>query len=203
MAGDRETWTTEEFGTSHEGWVGVLLADGTVPAPALFDTGSGPDVHQTSHWSVYDGRFTHIPRAAALRGTCSCGWSGPEHPLDWDAIGRQDLEDAADEQADACCQEWDEHTTAVEAATIPLPESVTHLLEQLQAEIGKLGDDSPLAAVRAVRRLEAAARAAGYWVARSAQHDATPAQAATALGLTEAAARRELARLGRWSPYRS
>ncbi|MEV7541205.1 hypothetical protein [Streptomyces sp. NPDC089915] len=202
MADERETWTTEEFGTSHEGWIGVLLPDGTVPAPAFFDTGSGPNVHKTSHWSVYDGRRGRIPRAAVLRGTCSCGWTGPEHALDWNAIGEQDLEDAAADEADACYDDWDGHTTAVEAATIPVPESVTHLLEQLQAEIGKLGDDSPLAALRAVRQMEAAAHATGSWLARSAQHTTTPAQAATALGLTESAARRELARLGRWSPYR-
>ncbi|MYR88696.1 hypothetical protein GTY41_28215 [Streptomyces sp. SID685] len=29
--GERETWTTGEFGSSHAGAVGVLLADGTVP----------------------------------------------------------------------------------------------------------------------------------------------------------------------------
>ncbi|MCX5129979.1 hypothetical protein OG898_28345 [Streptomyces sp. NBC_00193] len=29
--GRRETWTTEEFGSSHSGAAGVLLADGTVP----------------------------------------------------------------------------------------------------------------------------------------------------------------------------
>ncbi|GAA0289964.1 hypothetical protein GCM10010302_30500 [Streptomyces polychromogenes] len=202
MAYDRETWTTEEFGTSHEGWVGVLVADGTVPPPAVFDTGSGSDVHQTSHWSVYDGHFAHIPRAAALRGMCSCGWSGPEHRLDWEAIGERDLEDAGGEQADECCDDWDGHTATVEAATIPLPEAITALLDQLEAEVGKLAASSPLAAVRAVRRIESAAGAAGYWAARATQDDATPEQAAVALGLSEAAARRELARLGRWNLYR-
>lgn len=200
MVDDRETWTTEEFGCSHAGSVGVLLPDGTIPPPALFDTGSGPDVHESSHWSVYDGRFPHIPRAAALRGVCSCGWTGPEHLLDWEAIGDQNLEDAADEQADACCQDWDDHTTAVEADTIPLPETVTSLLGQLEAEIGKLAETSPLAALRAVRRTQTVIGGAGYWAARYAQQDSTPAQAAAALGLTEAAARRELDRLLRGIP---
>ncbi|MFJ3882934.1 hypothetical protein ACIPW5_36470 [Streptomyces sp. NPDC090077] len=68
MADDRETWTTQEFGRVHESSVGVLLADGGIPRPALFDTGSGLDVHESTHWSVYDGRLPpHIPRAAALR----------------------------------------------------------------------------------------------------------------------------------------
>ncbi|MFJ3881623.1 hypothetical protein ACIPW5_29775 [Streptomyces sp. NPDC090077] len=203
MADDRETWTTEEFGRSHEGRVGVLLPDGTVPPPALFDIGSGSAMHESSHWSVYDGRFARIPRAAALRGVCSCGWTGPERVLDWEAIGQQDLEDAADEQADACCQDWDDHTTTVEATAIPLPATVTHLLEQLETEIGKLAESAPLAALRAVRRMETTASATGYWAARHAQDDATPAQAATALGLTEDAVRRELGRLIRGSRHRT
>ncbi|MFE1787855.1 hypothetical protein ACFW7J_05490 [Streptomyces sp. NPDC059525] len=203
MADQREVWTTEEFGRSHEGWVAVLQADGTVPPPALFDTGSGPDVHQTSHWSVYDGRFAHIPRAAVLRGVCSCGWTGPEHRLDWESMGRGTLEEAAGEQADACCADWDGHTAAVERATIPVPETITLLLDQLEAEIGKLATSSPLAAVRAVRRIETTAAEAGSWAARAVQADATPEQAAVALGLTEAAVRRELARLGRWSLYQA
>ncbi|MFD9445938.1 hypothetical protein ACFWBR_39205 [Streptomyces sp. NPDC060006] len=41
--GKRETWTTEGFGTSHEGAVGVLLADGTVPTPVFFAMSSGGD----------------------------------------------------------------------------------------------------------------------------------------------------------------
>ncbi|MFE1556132.1 hypothetical protein ACFW6V_14285 [Streptomyces sp. NPDC058734] len=200
MTDDRETWTTEEFGRSHAGSVGVLLPDGTIPPPALFDTGSGPDVYESTHWAVYDGRLPYIPRAAALRGVCSCGWTGPEHPLDWEAIGDQDLEDAADEQADASCQDWDDHTTAVEAATIPLPETVTSLLAQLETEIGKLAETSPLAALRAVRRTQTAIGGVGYWAARYAQQDSTPAQAAAALGLTEKAARRELDRLLRGNP---
>jgi hypothetical protein len=39
--GERETCTTDEFGTSHEGAVGALLTDGSVPAPVFFDMGSG------------------------------------------------------------------------------------------------------------------------------------------------------------------
>ncbi|MFJ8164195.1 hypothetical protein ACIRBY_25170 [Streptomyces sp. NPDC096136] len=36
-----ETWTSDEFGTSHEGRGGVLLADGTAPKPVCFDSASG------------------------------------------------------------------------------------------------------------------------------------------------------------------
>ncbi|MGW1642668.1 hypothetical protein [Streptomyces lavendulae] len=198
--GEREVWVTEEFGASHEGAVEVLLAAGTVPKPVYFDVGSGTAGRQVSQWSVYDGR-PGIPRAAALRAVCSCGWKGPEQQLDWEAIGQQDLAEAGDGQADACERAWDAHTAAVEASTIPLPETITMLLEQLEEEIDKLAKTSPIAAVRAARRTEITAGHIGYWAARSTLHDHTPNQAAAALGLTESAARSELARLGRYHPY--
>ncbi|MET8137273.1 hypothetical protein ABZV24_36090 [Streptomyces sp. NPDC005251] len=37
----------------------------------------------------------------------------------------------------------------------------------------------------------------------AARQDAHPEQAAAAVGLEEGAARKELARFGRWSPYRA
>ncbi|WP_280919068.1 hypothetical protein [Streptomyces sp. SPB4] len=198
--GERETWMTEEFGTSHEGAVEVLLADGTVPAPVHFDSGSGTAGHRVSQWSVYDGR-PGTPRAAALRAVCSCGWKGPEQQLDWEVIGGRNLVEAGDGQADACERAWDAHTATVEASTIPLPDTITMLLEQLEEEIDKLAKTSPIAAVRAARRTAIAAERVGYWAARSTLHDHTPRQAAAALGLTESATRSELARLGRYNPY--
>lgn len=198
--GRRETWTTEEFGTSHAGAVGVLLADGTVPDSVYFDSGSGSGGEAVAQWSVYDGRFTCPSRAASLRAVCSCGWAGPAHRLDWGAIGDQDLVDGGDEQADACARDWDEHTAEVEARTVPLPESVTTLLERLEEEIGKLTKTSPVAAVRAARRLEVAAERMGYWAARSTANDLDAAQAAAHLGLDENATRTLMARFGRWSP---
>jgi len=202
MDGERETWTTGEFGRSHAGAVGVLLADGTVPAPVIFDASSSGNSSRVSDWSVYDGRRFHGPRAAALRGVCSCGWSGPERPLDWAAIGDQDLWLAADQTADDCYQDWDAHTADVALTAIPVPEAVTHLLEQVEQAIEELAKTSPLAAVRATRRLEVLATETGYWAARNALQDATPQQAAAALGLDVEAARGHLARLGRLSLYR-
>ncbi|MFG2622598.1 hypothetical protein ACGFXC_33790 [Streptomyces sp. NPDC048507] len=197
----RDTWTTEEFGASHEGWVGVLLDDGSVPGPVYFDTGSGSAGQSVTQWSVYDGRSARIPRAAALRAVCSCGWNGPEHRLDWALIGAADLEEAGDEQADACDRDWDGHTARVEAGAVPLPDSVTALLAQLEEEIDRLTTTSPVAGVRAARRLEVTAERAGYWAARGTRADLTTAQAAAALGLDEKAAKRLMARFGRWSPY--
>ncbi|MFD9303030.1 hypothetical protein ACFWCB_10200 [Streptomyces sp. NPDC060048] len=202
--GRRETWTTEEFGTSHAGAVGVLLADGSVPDPVFFDSASGSGGEAVSQWSVYDGRQSNARRAAALRAVCSCGWVGPEYRLDWEAIGDQDqgLADGGDDQADACLRDWDGHTGQVEATTVPLPETVTTLLERLEEEIDKLTKTAPVAAVRAARRLEVTAERVGYWAARGTAGDLDTAQAATALGLDEDAARRLMARFGRWSPYR-
>ncbi len=37
----RETWTTEDCGTSHRGAVEAVLPGGSVPAPVFFDSGSG------------------------------------------------------------------------------------------------------------------------------------------------------------------
>nr|WSX47674.1 hypothetical protein OG409_01005 [Streptomyces sp. NBC_00974] len=198
----RETWTTEEFGTSHAGAVGVLLADGTVPDPVYFDSGSGSGGEAVAQWSVYDGRWPRVPRAAVLRAVCSCGWAGPGHRLDWDAIGDGDLDDGGENQAEACLTDWDEHTVQVEATTVPLPENVTTLLERLEEEIDALTKTAPVAAVRAARRLEVTAERVGYWAARGTANDLDTTQAATALGLDEDAARKLMARFGRWSPYR-
>lgn len=133
---------------------------------------------------------------------CSCGWSGPEHPLDWDEIGDRALAEAAETVADGCTREWDAHTEDVERSAIPLPEAVSVLLEQLHAELEKPEKTSPLAAVRAARRLEVTAVETGYWAAHGSRGDATVEQAAAALGLSQNETRRTLARFGRWSPYR-
>ncbi len=198
----RETWTTEEFGTSHAGAIEAVLADGTLQYPVYFDSGSGGGGEAVSQWSVYDGRRNCVPKAAALRAVCSFGWAGPEYRLDWEAIGDQDLVDGADDQADACDRDWYAHTAQVEARTVPLPETVTMLLAQLEEEIDKLTTTSPVAAVRAARRLEITAERVGYWAARGTANDLDTAQAAANLGLDEDAARKLMARFGRWSPYR-
>lgn len=116
-------------------------------------------------------------------------------------IGERKLTEAAGGTADTCAQDWDAHTVEVEQSAIPLPETVTALPAQLQEEIEKLAKTSPLAAVRAARRLEVAAGQVGYGPAHDARQDTTAEQAAAALGLTEEAARKLMARFGGWSPY--
>jgi hypothetical protein len=199
--GEQETWTTEEFGASHEGAVGVLLADGTVPDPVFFAMSSGGGGQSVSQWSVYDGRFPHGPRAGARRAVCSCGWTGTQHPLDWDEIGEKQLAEAGVSVADTCMRDWDAHTVEVDKSVVALPDTLTALLGRAEHEIEKLAKTSPLAALRAARRLEVTAVQVGYWPAHDARQDTTADQAAAALGLDEDAARKLLARFGRWSPY--
>ncbi|WP_407841333.1 hypothetical protein ACE1OC_40875 [Streptomyces sp. DSM 116496] len=55
--------------------------------------------------------------------------------------------------------------------------------------------------MRAARRLEVVAERVGYWAARNTASDLDTAQAASHLGLDEHAARKLLARFGRWSPH--
>ncbi|MER5876129.1 hypothetical protein ABT119_09395 [Streptomyces sp. NPDC001910] len=200
--GERETWTTDEFGPCHTGAVGVVLDDGTVPRPVYFDASSGGGGQAVSQWTVYDGRPRQGRRAAALRAVCSCGWSGPEQRLDWDEIGDQDLQTAGAAAADICMRDWDEHTVEVERSAVPLPEAVTGLLAQLEVEVEKLAKSSPLAAIRAARRLEVLAAQTAYWPARDTLGDADLGQPAAALGLDESGARALLARFGRRGPYR-
>src|SRR6516225_7777891 len=83
-------WQDEEFGSSHDGTVGVLLADGSEPKPVYLDSGSGCSGRYVSEWWVYDGyecgRGYGRPRAAWLRGACSCGWRGERYAVDWSGI---------------------------------------------------------------------------------------------------------------------
>ncbi|MFD9791943.1 hypothetical protein ACFWXK_13435 [Streptomyces sp. NPDC059070] len=200
-----QSWVTEEYGASHEGRVGVLLADGSVPGPVLLDDGgAGADGRgrPVDHWSVYDGRLAGVPRAAVLRAVCACGWTGPEAALDWAAIGRTSLWEAALEDAGRCLRDWDGHILAVGATTVPLPETVTALLEQLETEIEKLTHDCPVAGVKAARQMEIVAARVGYWAACDTEWDMTDQQTAAALGLSPDAARKLLARFGGWSPDR-
>ncbi|MEU9559416.1 hypothetical protein [Streptomyces fumanus] len=202
--GERESWTTEEFGASHEGAVGVLLADGSVPDPVCIDMTSAGSGREVSQWSVYDGGggVVRAPRAAALRAVCSCGWSGPPHPLPWEEFGEQDLAEAGGDVADTCAQEWDVHIVEVERSAITVPEPLAELLARVESEIEKLARTTPLAALRAARRLEVIAAQTAYWPALDAGRDATGEQTAAALGLNEDAAHDLLARFGRLSHYR-
>jgi hypothetical protein len=194
-----ERWVADEFGASHEGRVGVVLPDGSIPKPVYFD---GASAYGTTSdlWVYYDGRPFHGPRAQALRGVCACGWKGDVRALDWDRIGQEPLHEAAYEVADACFTDWDQHIQSVDRSAVPLPDDLNTLLEEVSTRIEALIEDHPVAGVRAARRLEVIASRVGCEAARGAAVS-PPHEVAAGLGISEQAARSLLARLGRWSAY--
>ncbi|MGW8487431.1 hypothetical protein [Streptomyces sp. NPDC055886] len=187
-------WSTEEFGASHKGQPGVVLTDGTEPGPVYFDTGSGPDVHESTSWWVYDGTF-RAPVAANLRGACSCGWRGERlYPVDWDNVDRREPY-AYDTTGPE--QDWDQHIAEVEAGAVPLPDDVAELLGKVEERLDNLADDAPLAALRAVAALERITQYAGRMAANGVfADDPTGERAGLALGISPDKACSRLAHYG-------
>ncbi|MEU6016819.1 hypothetical protein ABZ826_23050 [Streptomyces sp. NPDC047515] len=185
-------WQTEEFGAAHEGRPGVLVADGTEPKPVIFDVGSGPSVHRSSDWWVYDGTLG-APRASEMRAVCSCGWRGDScYPLDWDAVDRRrpELFDTSGPEED-----WDQHIAEVDSAAVPVPKDVLALLTQVEERLDALAGDEPLAALRAIATLERAIADAGRTAACHARADArTVTEIGRGLGLPARDARSRLLR---------
>ncbi|GAA3011533.1 hypothetical protein JCM13580A_62500 [Streptomyces drozdowiczii] len=198
MRSEEYDWKTEEFGASHQGRPGAVLADGAEPKPVTFDLGSGTNVHETSNWWVYDGNTLGAPRATALRGACSCGWRGSAlHPIDWEQIAAEGPEwwDTQGPHDD-----WKQHSADVEHQAVPVPEDIAGLLARRRERLDVLADDAPLAALRIVAALEhvtaETATVAAYAVRADEQSWDTNA---TGLGLTEDDARTRLHRYAR--PY--
>ncbi|MCF4136650.1 hypothetical protein L1856_06805 [Streptomyces sp. Tue 6430] len=185
-------WTTEEFGESHEGIAGAVLADGSEPKPVYLDFGSCADsVLETSEWWAYDGRLRR-PRAAGFRAACACGWRGETHPIDrgWTAGGRlHDLD------VSAARSDWRVHIRAVERRTVPLPEQLTHLIHQLEEQLTTLTERAPVAALKAVTTLERLLPDIGQEAARAVRDDELSWESVgTALGVSPDRARSLLSR---------
>jgi hypothetical protein len=196
-----ESWTSDEFGESHEGRVGVLLADGTVPEPVYFDSNSGGFGWEVRHWSVYDGgTCPNRPKAAALRAECSCGWTGDARTVDWEALGDLPFRESGSADAEGCLDDWDQHISQVGHTTVALPTELEALLADITAAIESLAQESPTAAIKAARSLEVIAQRTAHWPAHEARAQ-DPATVAAALGLSVDDTRSLLARFGGWSPY--
>ncbi|GAB2873170.1 hypothetical protein [Streptomyces mayteni] len=150
-------WRIEKFGSSHEGAPGAVLPDGSEPKPVYFDAGSGGGSGaEMSDWWIYDGSLG-APRAASLRGSCSCGWRGTNrYPIDWDG-----LDDLRDADIAAQHDDWEQHLEEVRSQSVPLPLGVEELLEQLDMRLSALADDAPLAALKAIAVLERATQRIG------------------------------------------
>ncbi|MEV7279982.1 hypothetical protein [Streptomyces sp. NPDC093111] len=180
------SWKRERY-ESHEGAVGVLLADGTEPGPVSFDMGSGTYFHESTDWWVYTGELRR-PTATSMRGRCACGWRGErEFPIDWAKVDRADLAafDVSGPQRD-----WEVHLDEVEARSVPLPLDVADLLKRLHKRLDELVDDHPLTVLRAVGELETTVDSFALVAARyvSGEKDGAVPRVAAALGTTEKAA---------------
>ncbi|MEU0404585.1 hypothetical protein ABZ318_31075 [Streptomyces sp. NPDC006197] len=183
-------WEREGF-ESHEGVVGVLLADGSEPGPVYFDVGSSSYFHESTDWWAYDGTFRR-PTATTMRGRCACGWRGENtYPIDWEKARRLEPYgyDTSGPEKD-----WDNHMDQVAARAISLPEDVAALLRRLRERLDLLLDDAPLAALKAADDLEVIVAMTGPHAASLVTRgQAIPMpQIAEALGMTEKAARSRL-----------
>ncbi|MFF3935472.1 hypothetical protein [Streptomyces phaeofaciens] len=172
---------TEEFGESHEGIAGAVLAGGDEPKPVHLDCGGADGVRETGEWWAYDGRGDR-PRAAAIRAACTCGWRGRPYPID--RAGPADDDRHAVDTGDAY-RDWCEHIRAVERRTVPLPDEVTHLLHRLEDRLSVLAEQAPVAALRAATALQRLTADIAQEAAYAVQEDEVPWETvATALGLS-------------------
>ncbi|MFD7924023.1 hypothetical protein ACFV3R_33060 [Streptomyces sp. NPDC059740] len=142
-------WRDAEFGASHEGWAGAVLADGSEPKPVYLDLGSGTQVHQTREWWAYDGALGR-PAAARCRAACACGWRGPDRPLPADEPDGPGVEQGAEE----AYEDWRGHIETVERKAVPLPTELTETIERLHEHLTTAVKVVPVAALRAVASLE-------------------------------------------------
>ncbi|MFB7178459.1 hypothetical protein ACFCYI_12210 [Streptomyces sp. NPDC056257] len=178
------------LGAAHEGLVGVLLADGSEPGPVYFDVGSGSDMPSSREWHCYDGRYGR-PRAAALRGSCSCGWRGmAEYPLDWTALPDDKPLYEADVDLSGPIADYDAHLSVIRDAAVQLPADLTALLTELVRRLDGLAAEEPLVALKALADLRHVIAQVGEDAAYELAAEEVPiAQVATALGTSETAAR--------------
>ncbi|GGY77649.1 hypothetical protein OHA57_38405 (plasmid) [Streptomyces anulatus] len=132
----------------------------------LLDGGSGSNFHESNDWWIYSGELRR-PRATSLRGACSCGWRGEtSYPLSWEDVDRNapHLYDTRQLKDD-----WARHIDDVEARAVPVPDVLVALLDQVEQELDRLAGDAPLAALRAISRLEHVIAEAGYAAAYGAR----------------------------------
>ncbi|AVH93718.1 hypothetical protein C5L38_35005 (plasmid) [Streptomyces sp. WAC00288] len=194
--GVREGWRREGF-ESHEGMVGVLLADGSEPGPVFFDLGSGATFHESSDWWHYNGTFRR-PTAVTMRGRCACGWRGAKrYPIDWETVRENNDPDAYDTSGPYT--EWETHLDDVAERAVTLPEDLATLLGQVRERLDRmwLEDDTArgyTAMLKACGELEAIVAETGPEAARALarEHDEAMPAIAEALGTTEQAARARL-----------
>ncbi|MFD5619266.1 hypothetical protein [Streptomyces yangpuensis] len=178
------------LGAAHEGVVGVLLADGSEPGPVYFDVGSGAHMPSSTAWHAYDGRFNR-PRAALLRGSCTCGWRGAaEYPLDWTTLPDDTPLYEADVDLAGPIADYEARLSVIRDTAVPLPTGLAGLLSELVRQLGRPAAEEPLVALKALADLRHIIAQTGQDAAYElADRDMPIEQVATALGTSTAAAR--------------
>ncbi|WP_328741243.1 hypothetical protein OHA91_39560 (plasmid) [Streptomyces erythrochromogenes] len=178
------------LGTAHVGAVGVLLDDGSEPGPVYFDVGSGPNMPSSAEWHAYDGRRGR-PRAAVLRGSCSCGWRGAaEYPRDWSALPGDEPLYEADVDLSGPIADYEAHLSVIRDGAVPLPAELTALLTELVRQLDVLATKEPLVALKALADLRYVIAQTGQDAAYELGDSGVPLKVvATALGTSESAAR--------------
>ncbi|MFB7512877.1 hypothetical protein [Streptomyces sp. NPDC056144] len=201
MYGQPDGWTRDGF-ESHEGTVGVLLADGSEPEPVVFDLGSGATFHESTFWGHYDGLFRR-PKATSMRGRCACGWRGaPTYAIDWQEALKNDDPDAYDTTGPYA--DWEAHLEVVASRAVALPEDLAGLLKQVRERLERLWDaeDTTRAyatMLKACRELEVIAVEAGPEAVRALENEESESTRAIAqaLGMTNEAAQTLIGRYRR------
>ncbi|MFD8951949.1 hypothetical protein ACFV0B_24180 [Streptomyces xanthophaeus] len=156
-----------------------------------FDVGSGGDVPSTTLWHAYDGRFRR-PRAAALRGACSCGWRGAaEYPLDWALLGDQRPLYEVDVDLSGPVADYGAHLGVIRDAAAPLPADLAALLTEVNARLAGLAVREPVVALKALADLQHLIAQTGADAALGVVGGRVPfTEVAVGLGTSEKAARR-------------
>lgn len=127
------------------------------------------------------------PKAAAVRGSCSCGWRGHSYPIDWDTVKNDRLDEL---DFSGPYDDWCEHIRAVEHQTMPLPDELAQLMDQLEEQLTALAEQAPAAALKAVARLERLAALAGREAAYAAEaEELSPETIGKALAISVGKAR--------------
>ncbi|MFF2236291.1 hypothetical protein [Streptomyces anulatus] len=114
------------------------------------------------------------------------------YPLSWEDVDRNapylyDTRQIPDD--------WARHIDDVEARAVPVPDVLVALLDQVEQELDRLAGDAPLAALRAISRLEHVIAEAGDAAAYGSEADARSGTLiGPGLGLPEHEGRRRLLR---------
>ncbi|WP_405419239.1 hypothetical protein [Streptomyces erythrochromogenes] len=144
----------------------------------------------STEWHAYDGRHGR-PRAALLRGSCSCGWRGAaEYPVDWTTLPDDQPLWEADVDLSGPIADYEAHVSVIRDAAVPLPAELTELLANLVRQLDVLAVEEPLVALKALADLRHVISRTGGDAVYELGARAVPLKAvATALGTSEAAAR--------------